>query len=75
MLIASLMIFVMGISMLKMDRGTLDSVVVVSRELTQSLLPSTAKAKWRLKLTRAFDGRSSKPIHLPFLLILVGTSC
>ncbi|THV04057.1 iron permease FTR1 [Dendrothele bispora CBS 962.96] len=34
-LIASLMIFVMGVTMLKMDR---------------------AKAKWRLKLQRAFDG-------------------
>ncbi|KAE9398316.1 iron permease FTR1 [Gymnopus androsaceus JB14] len=36
-IIASLMIFVMGVSMLKMDR---------------------AKAKWRLKLQRAFDGRT-----------------
>ncbi|KAJ3889863.1 iron permease FTR1 [Lentinula edodes] len=35
--IASLMIFVMGVSMLKMDR---------------------AKAKWRLKLQKAFDGRT-----------------
>lgn len=35
-LIASIMIFVMGVSMLKMDR---------------------AKAKWRIKLTRAFDGK------------------
>ncbi|KIK55280.1 hypothetical protein GYMLUDRAFT_48004 [Collybiopsis luxurians FD-317 M1] len=36
-IIASVMIFVMGVSMLKMDR---------------------AKAKWRLKLQRAFDGRT-----------------
>ncbi|KAJ3713162.1 iron permease FTR1 [Lentinula raphanica] len=36
-IIASLMIFVMGVSMLKMDR---------------------AKAKWRLKLQKAFDGRT-----------------
>ncbi|KAG5643711.1 hypothetical protein DXG03_009760 [Asterophora parasitica] len=36
-LIASLMIFVMGISMLKMDR---------------------AKAKWRVKLTQAFDNKT-----------------
>ncbi|KAF5360240.1 hypothetical protein D9757_011876 [Collybiopsis confluens] len=35
-IIASVMIFVMGVSMLKMDR---------------------AKAKWRLKLQKAFDGR------------------
>ncbi|KAG6915687.1 hypothetical protein DXG01_010415 [Tephrocybe rancida] len=37
-LIASLMIFVMGITMLKMDR---------------------AKAKWRIKLSRAFDGKQA----------------
>ncbi|KAF5336729.1 hypothetical protein D9757_015080 [Collybiopsis confluens] len=36
-IIASIMIFVMGVSMLKMDR---------------------AKAKWRLKLQKAFDGRT-----------------
>jgi high-affinity iron transporter len=36
-LIAALMIFVMGITMLKMDR---------------------AKAKWRIKLENAFEGRS-----------------
>ena len=35
-LIAALMIFVMGITMLKMDR---------------------AKAKWRVKLQKAFDGK------------------
>ncbi|KAJ3865426.1 iron permease FTR1 [Lentinula novae-zelandiae] len=38
--IASLMIFVMGVSMLKMDRGMY------------------TKAKWRLKLQKAFDGRT-----------------
>jgi high-affinity iron transporter len=36
-LIAAIMIFVMGITMLKMDR---------------------AKTKWRIKLQRAFDGKS-----------------
>ena len=40
-LIAALMIFVMGITMLKMDR---------------------AKAKWRVKLQRAFDGQSGSHI-------------
>lgn len=38
-LVASLMIFTMGVTMLKMDR---------------------AKAKWRLKLERAFEGRGKK---------------
>ncbi|KAJ3812997.1 Ftr1 protein [Lentinula aff. lateritia] len=41
--IASLMIFVMGVSMLKMDRG---------------LYNFDTKAKWRLKLQKAFDGRT-----------------
>ena len=37
-MIASLIIFVMGVSMLKMDR---------------------AKAKWRVKLSRAFSGKGA----------------
>ena len=40
-LIASILIFVVGITMLKMDK---------------------AKAKWRVKLQEAFDGKSSCPI-------------
>ena len=39
-LVAALMIFVMGITMLKMDR---------------------AKAVWRIKLTRAFEGKRASP--------------
>ncbi len=42
-LIASIIIFVMGVSMLKMDR---------------------AKAKWRVKLQRAFSGRSEFLLHI-----------
>lgn len=38
-LVASLIIFIMGITMLKLDR---------------------AKAKWRVKLTRAFEGQRTR---------------
>lgn len=42
-LIASLIIFVMGVTMLKMDR---------------------AKAKWRIKLQRAFSGQGASSVTI-----------
>ena len=49
-LIACIMIFVMGVTMLKMDR---------------------AKAKWRVKLQKAFDGqRAYFPPHLSRTVVI-----
>ena len=50
-LIAAIMIFVMGVTMLKMDR---------------------AKAKWRVKLQKAFDGQRGPHIFLLQSNVLTG---
>lgn len=47
------MIFVMGVTMLKMDRGRSPPFIFTTCADWRPL----AKAKWRIKLERAFEGK------------------
>jgi hypothetical protein len=58
------MIFVMGITMLRMDRGKLS----ILNAFASFLKYLKAKATWRIKLQRAFDGKGSCSVTVPFLL-------
>ena len=61
-LIAAIMIFVMGLSMLKLDRGmyNFEEYLHLSNDI-QFLI---AKTKWRIKLQKAFEGKSEQHIYL-----------
>jgi hypothetical protein len=51
------MIFVMGVTMLKVDRGQNDTMTRIFSSIL-TILVYTAKVKWRVKLEKAFDGSS-----------------
>jgi high-affinity iron transporter len=60
-LIAAIMIFVMGLSMLKLDRGKYNFEVYFHIRITLHFI---AKTKWRIKLQKAFEGKSEQHIYL-----------
>ena len=65
------MIFVMGITMLKMDRGGIFlSLLCLTLNSPAHFFP--AKAKWRIKLQNAFDGKrmyiNTRSSEVKFLL-------
>lgn len=60
-LIAAIMIFVMGLSMLKLDRGRYNFEVNFYIQMTLHFI---AKTKWRIKLQKAFEGKSKQHVYL-----------
>ena len=55
------MIFVMGLSMLKLDRGRYNFEVNFYIQMTLHFI---AKTKWRIKLQKAFEGKSKQHVYL-----------